>query len=87
MVGQHDAPAADANGTGGACDVADENGGGGAGEPRNGVMLCEPEALVSEVLHMLGKVDRPRDRTAGRFADVHTNQIENRNRQPVAHVV
>jgi len=31
-------------------------------------MLCEPEALVSEALHMLGKVDRPRDRTAGRFA-------------------
>jgi len=57
MVGQHDAAAADADGAGGACYVADEHCRGRTGKTRNGMMLREPKTFVAQLLNMAREVD------------------------------
>ncbi len=58
VVGQHDAAGADADGRGAGGDMADDDGGRGAGDARHVVMLGEPVAVVAEPLGMAGEIER-----------------------------
>jgi hypothetical protein len=49
-------------------------------------MLCQPEACVSQSLHVLRQVDRPRDRAARRLPSAHAHKVQYRNRQSFTHV-
>ena len=57
VVGEHDAAGADADGFRSAGDVADDDGGGGAGDAGHVVVLGEPEAAVVEALGVAGEVE------------------------------
>src|SRR5580698_7954347 len=50
-------------------------------------MLSEPVALVAQPLHMPRQVDGPRNRAARRLTRPHANKIQNRNSQPVFHIL
>ena len=49
------------------------------------MMLGEPQASVTQPLHLLCQLDRAPDCAARRFPRAHADQIENRYRQAVGH--
>jgi hypothetical protein len=79
VIREHDSTAANANGFGGAGDVADENGCGRTGEAGDGVMFGEPNATVTTLLGVLGEVDGTRYGGAGGLFGVHTDEVEDGN--------
>jgi hypothetical protein len=85
VIGQHDAAAAHADGTGCAGYMPDENGRGGTGEAIDRMMLRQPETLVPPLLYVLRQIDGTRDGRAGSFARLHAYEIEYRNGQTICH--
>ena len=75
VVGQHDAARADAEGAGGAADVADEHGGRRAGEPCDGVMLGQPVAGVAELLNVLCERDGAGDAAARALTGAKADEV------------
>lgn len=57
VVGQHDAAGAHTDGLGAAGDMADQYGGGGAGDARHVVVLGQPVALIAPALGVLGQIE------------------------------
>ena len=76
VVGEHDAAASDADGAGGGGDVSDEDGGRGAGEAFNGVVLSQPETAVTPMFCVTSKVDRAGDGGGWGFAGAHADEVE-----------
>jgi len=80
VVGEHDAAAADADGSGCGGDVSDEDGRCRAHQALDGVMLGEPEAAVAPLLGVAGEIDGTCDGGRGCFAGAHADEIEDRDR-------
>ncbi len=66
VVGQHDAPGADADGGGGFGGVGERHGRGGAGDAGHVVVLGHPVAAVAGPLGVDGEVDGVAQRLSGR---------------------
>ena len=81
VVGEHDSAAADADCGGRSGDVSDEDGGGGASEAVNGVMLGEPEAAIAPPLGVAGEIDGAGDGGGWSFAGVHADEVEDGDRK------
>jgi hypothetical protein len=75
------ATAADADGFGGRCNVANQDRGCGAGNSGDGMMLGQPEAPVAPRFRALREVDRARDGGSGLLAGAHADQVEDGNRK------
>jgi hypothetical protein len=52
----------------------------GTSEPRNRMMFRQQGTLLSQPLHMLRQIDRPRNRRTQLLVWVHADEIQNRNR-------
>jgi len=66
MIGEHDAAGADANCFCAACDVTNDDRGGGAGDSRHVVMLGEPVAVETQGFGVLREVERIAESVGGR---------------------
>ncbi len=77
VVRQHDAAGADADGLRRGGELADDDGGGGAGDADHVVMLGDPVAGVAEGFRMAGEVDRGAQRIARLLPFAHGNEVEN----------
>jgi len=73
------------NGLGRAGDMADEDGSGGARQSSDGMMFGQPIAGISPAFNVLRQVDGAGDGVSGGFAGAHTYEIENRDRNFIAH--
>ena len=78
MVGQHDPAGADPDGGGPACDVGDDDRGGGAGDAGHAVVLGEPEAVEAPAFGVLGEVERAANGLSGIAALRYGGEVENR---------
>ena len=76
VIGQHDAAGADADGFRAAGDVAEGDGGGGAGDAGHVVVLGEPEAAIAEALGVAGEIERAVERIGGRAALRDGGEVE-----------
>ena len=80
VVGQHDAPRADADGRSGLADMGERNRGRAAGNAFHAVMLGNPEAAIADFLSDPGQRSGLGERLRHGAAFAHGHEIENRKR-------
>src|SRR5690606_28829979 len=76
MVGQHDAPGADANALGSGRQIADDHRGGGTGDTDHVVMLGYPEPVIAHLLRGAGQIQTVAQGVTGHRSRMESGSAE-----------